>query len=80
MSIRRRRKNYEIHQNNTEGQMEIFPHISISLGYVDEFGNDCDDAVLIFIGCSSLTYVSKFQETQKPLLTKEEFIKDMNQI
>lgn len=33
-----------------EGQMEIFPHITISLGYVDEFGNDCDDAVLIFIG------------------------------
>ena len=25
-----------------EGQMEIFPHITISIGYVDEFGNDCD--------------------------------------
>lgn len=33
-----------------KGQMEIFPHITISIGYVDEFGNDCDDAVLIFIG------------------------------
>ena len=30
--------------------MEIFPHITISMGYVDEFGNDCDNAVLIFIG------------------------------
>ena len=33
-----------------EGQMEIFPHVSICLGYVDELGNDCDDAILIFIG------------------------------
>ena len=31
-------------------QMEIFPHITINIGYVDEFGNDCYDAVLIFIG------------------------------
>ena len=33
-----------------EGQIEIFPHITISIGYVVEFGNDCYDAVLIFIG------------------------------
>ena len=33
-----------------QGQMEVFTHITISIGYVDEFGNDCDDAVLIFIG------------------------------
>ena len=32
------------------GQIDIFPHITISLGYVDEFGNDCDDAVLIYVG------------------------------
>ena len=32
------------------GQIDIFPHITISLGYVDEFGNYCDDAVLIYIG------------------------------
>ena len=32
------------------GQIDIFPHITISLGYVDESGNDCDDAVLIYIG------------------------------
>lgn len=31
-------------------QIEIFPHITINIGYVDEFGNDCYDAVLIFIG------------------------------
>ena len=34
-----------------EGQMEILPHITISLGYVDELGNVCYDAVVIFIGC-----------------------------
>ena len=33
-----------------EGQMEIFPHITINIGYVDEFGNNCYDAVLIIIG------------------------------
>ena len=32
------------------GQIDIFPHITISLGYVDEFGNDCDDTVLIYVG------------------------------
>ena len=32
------------------GQMEIFPHITISIGYVDDFCKECDDAVLIFIG------------------------------
>lgn len=32
------------------GQIDIFPHITISLGYVDEFGSDCDDVVLIYIG------------------------------
>ena len=32
------------------GQIDIFPHITISLGYVDELGNDCDDAVLIYVG------------------------------
>lgn len=32
------------------GQMELFPHITVSLGYVDEYGNDCDDAILIYIG------------------------------
>ena len=32
------------------GQIDIFPHITISLGYVDEFGNDFDDAVLIYVG------------------------------
>ncbi len=33
-----------------EEQMEIFPHITINIGYVDEFGNNCYDAVLIIIG------------------------------
>ncbi len=33
-----------------EEQLEIFPHITINIGYVDEFGNNCYDAVLIIIG------------------------------
>ena len=33
-----------------EEQIEIFPHITINIGYVDEFGNNCYDAVLIIIG------------------------------
>lgn len=32
------------------GQIDVFPHITISLGYVDEFGNECDDAMMIYIG------------------------------
>lgn len=32
------------------GQMEIFPHITISFGYVDEFGNERDDAAMIYVG------------------------------
>lgn len=32
------------------GQIDIFPHITISLGYIDEFGSDCENAILIFVG------------------------------
>lgn len=63
-----------------EGQMEIFPHITISMGYVDEYGNDCDDAVLIFIGWFVFDLCFFFPRNTKTSSTKEEFIKDMNQI
>lgn len=32
------------------GQIDIFPHITFSLGYIDEFGSDCENAILIFVG------------------------------
>lgn len=32
------------------GQIALFPHITISLGYIDDLGNERDDAAIVFIG------------------------------
>lgn len=47
------------------GQMDIFPHITVSLGYVDEFGNEHDDATLIYIGWLSFDLCIEIPKTNE---------------